>query len=120
VCYPADGQKGVPPAAARAEAEVDPAAGDAGAPMGFPVTVTFSPGSRVRGVSASLRDGSGRELPVWLTHRHELAPGGQPNTVGLVPKEALAAGASYTVTVKAEVDGAEWSRSWAFATKPQR
>jgi uncharacterized protein YkwD len=115
--YPADQQKGVGLAYAAGE-KPDPIPDSADKKAGFPITVTFPPGALVKKASATLTDGQGKDVPGWLsTPEQSVSFGLQRNTVGLIAKGPLEPDATYTVTVTANVDGADWKRAWSFTTK---
>jgi uncharacterized protein YkwD len=117
VCCPADGQKDVPTAYHAGE-RPDPVPQSKDHRAGFPVTVMFPPGAAVKDATARLLDGRGQEVAAWVsspeqTVDHDL----QRNQVCLIARQPLQPGTRYTVTVSAQVDGAEWKETWRFTTR---
>ena len=85
---------------------------------GFPVTATFREIVKVTEATATLKDATGAEVPVWLSTPEKTAqPQGQRNTVGLIAQDPLKPATTYTVTVEAKVDGKPWKKVWKFTTK---
>jgi hypothetical protein len=41
----------------------------------------------------------------------------QRNSVCLIARQPLRSGATYTMTVTARVDGADWKQTWSFTTR---
>lgn len=115
VVYPADGQKDVP---RRFEAEIpDPIPDSVDKKAGFPVTATFSEGALVKDVKASLKDGEGKEVAIWLSSPEKPAASDyQRNTVGLIAQDPLKPATTYTATIAARVTGKAWLRTWTFTT----
>lgn len=115
VLYPADGQKDVP---RRFVEEIpDPIPQSVDKKAGYPVTVIFSEGALVKDVKASLKDGEGKEVSMWLsTPEKPAAADYQRNTVGLIAEEPLKPSTTYTVTVAARVTGKPWLKTWSFTT----
>jgi hypothetical protein len=97
VVYPGDGQKDVP---LRGK--------DGG---GYPLTVSFSPGKTLSSSEAVLRDGSGKETNVQLTTLD--------SALVITPRELLKPGMSYTMTLKGQIGGKAWARTWKFGTSTQ-
>jgi hypothetical protein len=117
VTYPADGQKDVPLAFFPGGEQPDPTPGSKDRRAGFPVTVTFPPAVQVRDVKASLSDGKGRDVPLWLwTPEQPVAPGAQGNAVGLIAKQPLQPDTAYTVRLEGRLDGKAWQQAWSFTT----
>jgi uncharacterized protein YkwD len=115
VLYPADGQKDVP--LAFVEEIPDPIPESVDKKAGYPVTVIFAEGALVKDVKASLKDGDGKELAVWLsTPEKPAAADYQANTVGLIAQEPLKPSMTYTVSVAARVTGKAWLKTWTFTT----
>jgi uncharacterized protein YkwD len=119
VLYPADRQKDVPIIFAGTEFP-DPIPESPHQHPGFPVTITFPRDRQVKDVTATLADGGGKELNVWLSTPDEPAnpryAKEQRNTVCLMAKDPLRFRTTYTVKVQAEVDGKAWKRTWSFTT----
>jgi uncharacterized protein YkwD len=87
------------------------------AALGFAVTASFFPRHRVTGAAASLSDGSGREVPCWLSTPAKPLPGaGAAAQILLAAKAPLSPATTYTATMSAEVNGAKWSQTWSFTT----
>jgi uncharacterized protein YkwD len=85
---------------------------------GFPITVHFSEGLPVSGVTAKLVDGAGKEVAVWLStpEKPAVATELQRSIVGLIPKEPLHPATQYKVTVAARVGEDNFARTWTFTT----
>jgi hypothetical protein len=115
VLYPAEDQKDVPPAFVP---EIpDPIPDSISNKAGYPVTAIFAEGALIKDVKASLKDGDGNEVPVWLSSPEKPAAADyQRNTVGMIPKKPLKPGTTYTATVSALVRGKAWAKSWSFTT----
>jgi uncharacterized protein YkwD len=85
---------------------------------GFPITVTFPPNSQVTAGSIELRDDKGTAIEGWLwTPEKPVRPNRQRNTVTLIPKALLRAGATYQVKASAQLDGKPWRLAWSFSTQ---
>src|SRR5262245_31378235 len=94
-----------------------PANGDS-QKTGFPITATFFSGASVEQVKATLKDGYLQPVEHWLSTPEEPAHANasQLNSICLIPKAPLKAGASYTVSLSAKVDGKPWQKTWSFST----
>ena len=115
VIYPADGQKDVPLAFTPEIPDPIPESEDKKA--GYPVTAIFSEGALVKDVKASLKEGEGRELAIWLSSPEKPAAADyQRNTVGLIAREPLKPSTTYTVAIAARVTGKPWVKTWSFTT----
>jgi hypothetical protein len=115
VLYPADGQKDVPLAFTPEIPDPIPESVDKKA--GYPVTAIFSEGALVKDVKASLKDGDGHEVSIWLsTPEKPAAADYQRNTVGLIAQEPLKPSTTYTVAIAARVTGKPWVKTWTFTT----
>jgi uncharacterized protein YkwD len=96
---------------------------------GYTITATFSEGTRVEDINASLEWVPERKIPdfvvttvpVWLSTPEK--PAGtfehQQNTVCLIAKEPLRAFTTYQVTVRAKVNGELKEKTWKFSTAAQ-
>jgi uncharacterized protein YkwD len=116
VFCPADGAKDVPLAYHPGE-RPDPIPESTSKKVGYPISVAFPAGTLVREAKASLTDGDGKEVAVWVSSPEKTVEVDlQRNTVCLVSQEPLKPKTKYTVTVTARVDGEEWKRTWTFAT----
>jgi hypothetical protein len=115
VLYPAEDQKDVPPAFVP---EIpDPIPDSLSNKAGYPVTAIFAEGALIKDVKASLKDGDGNDVPVWLsTPEKPAAADYQRNTVGMIPKKPLQAATAYTASVSALVRGKSWTKTWTFTT----
>jgi hypothetical protein len=117
VLYPADQQKDVP--LKFGPEYPTPIPEDKEKNAGYPVTVIFSEDNEVKDVTASLKDGAGKEVEVYLSTPEKPAgdhKGYQRNTVCLIAKAPLKPGTTYTVSVKATVNQEAWSQTWSFTT----
>lgn len=116
VVYPADQQDGVP---LKFGTEL-PSPLPAGEKLaGYPITVQFPADVAVKDVTAELKDAAGKEIEVWLSTPEK--PAGdqkryQRNAVGLIAKAPFEPGTTYSVSVKATVNGKAWSQNWSFTT----
>src|SRR5262249_52469612 len=71
----------------------------------------------VKGVTARLVDGQGKEVDFWVsTPEKPLNPNKPLRSIYLVPREPLNPETTYEVTISAEVLGEPWNRSWKFTT----
>ena len=114
--YPAENQKDVP--LEFGGERPTPIPDDKDGKAGFPVTATFREDNTVADVTATLKDGAGKEVPVWLSTPEKPAnPDGQRNSVALIPQDPLQPGATYTVTIAAKANGKAWTKSWKFTTR---
>jgi uncharacterized protein YkwD len=117
VSYPGDGQKDVPLAYEMVGEAPDSLPQSKDKRAGFPVTVTFWDGGAVKGVTATLTDGAGKEVPVWLsTPEQPIGPGQQHNTICLTARDHLRPETTYTVAMAADVAGKPWKQTWSFTT----
>ena len=115
VIYPSDGQKDVPLAFTPEIPDPIPESDDKKA--GYPVTAIFSEGALVKDVKASLKEGEGKELAIWLSSPEKPAAADyQRNTVGLIAREPLKPSTTYTVAIAARVTGKPWVKTWSFTT----
>lgn len=106
VLYPGPEQIDIPSVGLEVSAGAKSAAG-------FPISVTFPQFANVRNVQGALLDGEEKAVEVRLS---SLAGKGQRSLYALVPQQPLQAGRTYSVTVSAIVDGAEWRQTWKFTT----
>jgi uncharacterized protein YkwD len=89
---------------------------------GYPITLTFAPSMDVKNVKARLTQ-NGHDIECWLSTPE--APANkdfelyQQNTVCLISKQPLNAGARYTVFIEAIVNSDKWDRKWSFNTSGQ-
>lgn len=115
VLYPAPGQIDVPSSFSGGPEVADPKAA-----AGYPVTATFPPAAKVAKVEATLRDDAGKSVDVWLsTPERPVVPRGQRNSVALIAKAPLRAGATYRARVACTWDGAPWEKEWRFTVEPE-
>lgn len=115
VMYPADGQKEVPLEFGGERPTPIPDDKDA---AGYPVTATFREIVAVTEATATLKDATGAEVPVWFSSPEKsVQPQGQRNTVAMIAKDPLKPATTYTVTVECKMDGKAWKKTWKFTTK---
>lgn len=116
--FPADGQKDVPSAWQPTAADRKALPDAAGRKVGYPITLTFPAGKKVRQVEALLT-AEGKEVASWLltAERFETVPS---NSVCVLPRQPLRAGTTYTVRATARSDGKAWEQTWSFTTAPSR
>lgn len=85
--------------------------------LGFPITVTFPRQAKVRNAQGVLSDASGKEVVAWLSSPEKALNGKtQPSTIALYPLMPLEPGQTYSVTMSAIVNAAEWRQTWQFTT----
>jgi hypothetical protein len=115
--YPPDGLKEVPLAYPGNEIP-DPIPEAKVKVAGYPITVTFPPRFTVKDVTAKLKDGRDKEVPIWLSTPEKPAyqPIFQVNTICLLARKPLQAGTAYSVAVSAQVAGQPWRKTWKFTT----
>jgi uncharacterized protein YkwD len=113
---PADGQKDVALAYQPRELP-SPIPQSKDKKAGYPITVTFPARVTVRDVEADLADDRG-QVPTWRsTPTANVSPGLQGNTVALIAQAPLKPDTTYTVTLRARLDGQAWSRTLRFTTR---
>jgi hypothetical protein len=119
VLYPAAGQKNVPRAYFKNEFPNPIPAQGRGKQAGYPITASFPPRAKVTEATAVLKDSRGQKVAAWISSPEQpaLRPEQQQNTICLIPKTRLRARTTYSVTIKAKVDGKDWSRTWKFTTR---
>jgi uncharacterized protein YkwD len=119
VLYPVDGQKDVPLMFAGNESP-NPIPDSKIQSVGYPITITFPQGARVRKSTATLTDPSDKSLDVWLSTPEKpanpRAVSQQRNTICLMSKLPLRFGTTYKVSVEAEVAGKPWKYAYRFTT----
>jgi hypothetical protein len=118
VAYPGDKQQNVPLLFAKNEAPNPIPPEGRKNRAGFPITVTFPEDAKIEAAELVLQDGAGKEVPGWFSSPEKPAfrPEYQYNTVTLIPKQPLRPKTTYTATLKAKVDGKEYSKKWTFTT----
>lgn len=127
IAYPPDGAKGV---GLQFYGEHPDPRPDTNVVVGYPVTLSFFDHQAVTEVVAELRAGtppkSPKEKPGKLVDCHVSTPAApacpkedrdNSNTICLLPKLALGAGATYTVSIKAKVNEQPFEKTWSFTTK---
>ena len=86
---------------------------------GFPISVLFRPGQKIRNVHATLTDSSGKPVEAFLSSPEgPLSKNITEPVIALHPRRALRPGETYTVTFQAVIDGRPWRQSWRFETSP--
>ena len=84
---------------------------------GFPISVTFPKQTIPRNAQAALTDAAGKSVDFVLSSPDKpLNSKVQQGAIGVHPREPLQAGQTYSVTVAAIVNGAEWRQTWQFTT----
>jgi hypothetical protein len=121
VCYPGDKQTDVSLLFSRGWPEHPNPIPDHGDPrkVGQPITVSFfnTKAPTIKSVTATLKDGDGNAVEHWLFWSEKPAVKGYGgNTIGLIPKAPLKANTTYTVQVKGQINGADWSKTWSLRT----
>lgn len=114
VLYPVAKQADVP---LRFGGEIpNPIPDDGDKQAGYPITVTFGDGVRVKDVVATLKEGN-RPIEVWLSTPEKPADARyQRNTICLIAKDPLKPRTAYTVTVQANAGGKPFAQTWTFST----
>lgn len=122
ICYPMNGQTGVPTAWTEPESPDPLRIHRAARPAGYVVSFSYYGGyePRIRMNEARLETKDGSEVPCYVNH-----PGNDSvlakNTILLIPKRPLTAGQTYTATVSANVvNGSAVERTWSFTTEGAR
>ncbi len=119
ILYPADGQKDVPPGFPGNEVP-DPVPLAKDKVAGYPLTVTFPAGTRLRQATGRLLDADGQEVPAWFSSPETPAnpqfKNYQGTTLCIIAKDLLQYGATYKVEMSANSNGQAWSRRWTFST----
>jgi uncharacterized protein YkwD len=117
--YPVPGQKGVPLRYPGSETP-DPIPQARVKKAGYPITVTFPQGQRVRDVKVTLVADPDGEVEAWVSTPQKPAfkPAYQMNTVCVIAKAPLRPETEYTVTLAATVSGKPWRQTWSFTTAP--
>lgn len=115
VRYPARSQKGVP--LAFGGEMPDPVPGGSQG-CGYPVTLTYYDGSKVTGVTATLKAAGGADVAFHLSTPDKPATDfDQQDTICLIPKATLAGGATYEVEIRLTRNGKPAVEAWKFTTK---
>jgi uncharacterized protein YkwD len=119
VMYPVDSQKDVPLTFAGNESP-NPIPDSKIQNVGYPLTVVFPPGVRVKNVSATLTDPSDKPVDIWLSTpdkpANPRAASQQRNTICLMAKLPLRFNTTYQVSLTAEVGGRPWKYAYRFTT----
>src|SRR5258708_14891472 len=113
--YPADGQSNVPPVFLGNELP-DPLKSpgippSAGYPTGYPITLTFSPGARVKVTGYEVLDPSGAVLSVYVPN---IPSPDDDNALAILPKAPLKASTVYGVRVAGTINGQPFEKDWSF------
>jgi uncharacterized protein YkwD len=112
VVFPADGQKRVP-LQGRDRLPDDPKS-----VTGYPITVWFRGQPIIRNARATLSEATGAKVDVWLSTPDAPFEIGVPQTIiAIHPRRPMRPGHVYTVSILADVDGAEWRYSGHFSTE---
>jgi hypothetical protein len=117
VLYPGDQQKDVPLQLGFEFPNPVPESKDGKA--GYPITVAFPPKVPITNVTASLKDGAGQEVALWLSTPEKPAGGQtvfQQNSISLIAQAPLKPGTAYTVNIQAKINNTEWKKTWSFTT----
>lgn len=90
--------------------------------LGVPITIEFygNRGNSITSVQASVVDLTlGQEVGCYLQYPfHPLLAGWDPGQlIALIPRDPLAGGHLFRVTVSARVDGELWDAEWSFTTR---
>lgn len=95
----------------------DPLAEDSDKKAGYPVTVSFYGNERITKASGEIRQGN-TLVPVWFSspEKPSFDKDTQQNTIVLIPRDPLQPNTRYTATVRAEIDGQPFTKTWSFST----
>jgi uncharacterized protein YkwD len=114
ILFPAEDQREIPLAYPRSD-RPSPIPAEA-KKAGFAITALFPPGT-LTGVRGRLTDKDGKQVDYWLhTPDSPLIQGAPPDMIGLLPKQVLAGGGAYQVSLAADINGKPWERQWTFHT----
>ncbi len=87
---------------------------------GYPITVHFPPLAKVTNARAVLKDADGKEIEIHVSSPEQpFDAKTKQSAVCVTPREPLPPGRTYTVTVAARVNNADWRRTWSFTTAPK-
>ena len=124
VVYPAEGRLTVPCSFAPGLEFPCPVPEGKDQPVGYPITVTFSPGTRVEQATGTLTDDQGKAVDLWVSAPDQPANKGYPtlqeDTICLIPKAPMRSNTKFTVGIIAKVDGQKFSKSWSFTTADEQ
>ncbi|MHB8507818.1 MAG: CAP domain-containing protein [Candidatus Dormibacteria bacterium] len=112
VPYPASGQADVPTSFYGNELP-DPVPKGGVYPVGYPVTVNFSPSSRVAISDYRVAGPGGATLPVYTI---EPTLAGSENVLSMLPEKPLQAHTAYSAHVSGTIDGTPFALDWSFTT----
>jgi uncharacterized protein YkwD len=116
VFWPPDKRKDVPLAYQTGEVP-DPIPQSQTKRAGYPVTVRFPLSAGVKDAVLALKAGD-EEVPGWVSSPEKPAAADlQRNTVSFIAEQPLRPATTYTATIKARVDGRDWSQTWSFTTR---
>jgi hypothetical protein len=116
VVYPADGQTDVPTRFSGNETP-NPIPHDEDGAAGFPITLTFPPKAKVRGVSVSFEAAVRGSVEHYLsTPESPVIEGQQRNTICIIAEDPLEGRTAYAVDVAAIVDGQDFRQHVGFTT----
>ncbi len=89
-------------------------------PAGFPITLRWPPGTRIKNVKAALRTKRKKKVAAYVSWMEKPAHASIPHnqfSICIIPKRALKEGTDYRVEVKAEIDGKPYETSFTFHTE---
>jgi tetratricopeptide (TPR) repeat protein len=112
VAYPADAQTDVPVAFFGNELP-DPVPKGGKYPVGYPVTLNFSPVSRVLINDYSVKDAAGNRVEIYYLP----VDAAEGNVLTLLPQKPLNHKAPYKVHVAGTINGVVFARDWSFTTE---
>jgi uncharacterized protein YkwD len=118
--YPAPDQTGVPLSFPNGGEEPNPIPDDKTGRAGFPITASFPHDKPLKNAIGKLTSSQGIETPCWFSAPEKPAnpkeEARQGNTVCLIPKEPLAANATYHVRLQGQLGDKAWDKKWKFTT----
>jgi uncharacterized protein YkwD len=115
--FPADGQKEVPIGYPMRSRPVPLPEGHQDHEAGYAITVRFPGRTVLTQVSAAVADGTGMDVPAWLSTPEKPAANQiNQNWIGLIPREPLKENTTYRVTLRGQLRGQPWEKTWRFST----
>jgi hypothetical protein len=85
---------------------------------GFPITITFAQRQKVAKVEVKVSGPNEADVPVYVSTPESPATSfTQHNTVCVIPRQPLAKATTYQVTLRCDVSGKPYTRTWRFTTE---
>lgn len=115
VYYPEDGQANVPRVFGNEIPRAIPASHKG--PAGFPITIYFTRGQKVKDVEVKLSNPKEADLPCFISTPESPATSfTQWNTVCVIPKQPLRPATTYKIELRCTLSEKPHSRTWQFTT----